>query len=52
MADIFQAKRGTVIRSDQSGPLALVSLDGLPDSTLLMLTDVRASRKQIVQYLR
>jgi len=52
MADIFQAKRGTVIRADQSAK-AIVSLSGLNTSgTLLMLTEVQANRAQVVQYLK
>lgn len=52
MADIFQAKRGTVIRSQQSAK-GLVNLSGLTTSgTLLMLTDVQANRAQVVQYIK
>ena len=52
MADIFQAKRGTVIRSQQSAQ-ALVSLSELVTSgSLLMLASVQSNRTQVVQYLK
>jgi hypothetical protein len=52
MSDIFQAKRGTVVRSSTSQGAGLVSLGGLDSSTLLMLTDVQANRNQITQYIK
>jgi hypothetical protein len=53
MADIYNASRGTVIRSDQSTNGSIVKLiPGFESNPLLILTDVRATRNQIVQYLK
>jgi len=57
MSSIFQAKRGTIVSVPVDGGVAMgfIMLSGFDSnlfSSLLMITEVRTNRSQVVQYLK
>lgn len=52
MADIFQAKRGTLVRDAADTTPSIVTVEGLNTDSLLMLTSVQVVRNQTTQYIK
>lgn len=51
MSELFKAIRGTLVNNELSNT-TLVTVEGLDTKQFLMLSDVRASRNEVVQYLK
>lgn len=52
MANIFRAKRGTLVRDSADTTPSIVRIEGLESGNLLMLTSVQIMRNQVTQYIK